>query len=421
MRARISKSTIHGTVKAPSSKSFTLRGLICAALADGTSEIVGPLPADDTEAAREVLGKIGVDIEQGNDAWLVSGGHFKRPHSDLYCRDSAGTLRFMTAVCSLAPGACRLTAGPSLAKRPVGPLIEALKQVGVSCGSDSGFAPVTVKGGSLEGGVAVLPGNISSQFVSALLFVAPLAPQEMSIKLSSTPESKPYVMMTLDCMQSFGVKVRPSPSLRSFKVARQGYRPVKYRVEGDWSSASYPLALGAVAGEVQVNNLNIQSRQADRAMVDLLKKMGADIHTGYDAVKVKKSPLRPLRADLSDCIDLLPTVAALAAVAGGVSELTGISRARLKESDRVSAVKEGLERMGIHVNEGKYSFFIMGGRPRGAVVDSKGDHRIAMAFSILGILAGDTIIEGAECVSKTYPEFWDVLKSMGGEVTLDGK
>jgi 3-phosphoshikimate 1-carboxyvinyltransferase len=407
-------------VKAPSSKSYTLRAQICAALADGTSEIMDPLLADDTEAALEVLGKIGVHIEQGKDAWLISGGHFKQPDSDLNCRDSASTLRFMMAVCSLTPGACRLTAG-RLARRPVGPLIEALKQVGVTCGSNSGFVPVTVEGGSLRGGIAELPGDVSSQYISALLFIAPLAPQEMSIKLSSTPESKPYVMMTLECMQSFGVKVMSSPGLRSLKVARQHYKPISYRVEGDWSSASYPLALGAVAGEAQVRNLNIHSRQADRAIVDLLKRMGADIHTGHDAVSVKKSPLRPLRADLSDCIDLLPTMAALAGAAGGVSELTGIARGRLKESDRVGAVKEGLERMGIHVNEGTDSLFIMGGRPRGAAIDSKGDHRIAMAFSILGVLAGDTVIEDAECVSKSYPEFWDVLISMGGEVTLDGK
>ena len=326
----------------------------------------------------------------------------------------------MTAVCSLVPGTCRLTAG-RLARRPVGPLIEALKQVGVTCGSNSGFVPVTVEGGSLKGGITVLPGDVSSQYISALLFIAPLAPQEMSINLSSPLESKPYVMMTLDCMQSFGVKVRPSPDLRIFEVARQSYKPARYRVEGDWSSASYPLALGAVAGEAQVNNLNIKSRQADRAVLDLLKRMGVHIYTGRDAVAVKKSPLRALRADLSDCIDLLPTVAVMAGAAGGVSELIGIARGRLKESDRVAAVKEGLERMGIHVNEGTDSLFIMGGRPRGAAIDSKGDHRIAMAFSILGVLAGDTIIEDAECVSKSYPEFWDVLKSMGGEVTFDGK
>ncbi|MGA2367212.1 MAG: 3-phosphoshikimate 1-carboxyvinyltransferase [Dehalococcoidia bacterium] len=420
MRALISKSDIQGTVKAPSSKSYTLRGLICAALAEGTSEITSPLPADDTEAAREVLGKIGVRIKNGKDAWLISGGHFKRPDSDLYCHDSAGTLRFMTAVCSLVPGTCRLTAGPSLAKRPVGPLIEALKQVGVNCGAEGGLAPVMVEGG-LKGGLAVLPGDISSQFVSALLFIAPLAPQEMAVKLSSPLESTPYVMMTLDCMKDFGVKIRPGAGLRSFKVARQRYSPARYMVEGDWSSASYPLALGAAAGEAQVNNLNIQSRQADRAMVDLLKRMGADIHTGHDSVTVKKSALKPLKANLSNCIDLLPTIAALCAAAPGVSELSGIERAHIKESDRVAAVKEGLERMGVSVSEGRYSLFIMGGRLKGASIDSKGDHRIAMAFSILGILAGDTIIEGAECVSKTYPEFWDVLKSMGGEVTLDGK
>ncbi|MGA9048661.1 MAG: 3-phosphoshikimate 1-carboxyvinyltransferase [Dehalococcoidia bacterium] len=420
MRALISNSNIQGKVKAPSSKSYTLRGLICAALADGTSEIIGPLPADDTEAARQVLDKIGVRIEEGKDAWLVSGGHFKAPQSDMYCRDSAGTLRFMTAVCSLVPGRCYLTAGPSLARRPIGPLIDALQQVGVNCRAEGGLAPVTVEGG-LRGGTAVLPGNISSQFISALLFIAPLAPQQMSVKLSSPPESTPYVMMTLDCMKEFGVEIRPDADMRNFLVTQKSYKPARYCVEGDWSSASYPLALGAVGGEAQVVNLNMHSRQADRAIVDLLKRMGADIHTGRDCVTVKKSDLKPLKADLSDCIDLLPTVAALCAAAPGVSELSGIERARIKESDRIAAVSEGLARMGVGVSEGRYSLFVMGGRIKGATIDSKGDHRIAMAFSIPAVVAGDTIVEGAECVSKTWPEFWEVLKSMGGEVTLDGK
>ncbi|MHB8085209.1 MAG: 3-phosphoshikimate 1-carboxyvinyltransferase [Dehalococcoidia bacterium] len=420
MRAAISKSDIRGSVKAPSSKSYTLRGLICAALADGTSEIAGPLPADDTEAARQVLNGIGVGIKEGKNAWLVSGGHFKAPQSDLYCRDSAGTLRFMTAVCSLVPGRCRLTAGPSLAKRPVGPLVEALQQVGVNCHAEGGLAPVTIEGG-LKGGMAVLPGDISSQFVSALLFIAPLAPQEMVINLSSPPESTPYLMMTLDCMKEFGVKIRPDAEMRSFKVARQAYKAARYSVEGDWSSASYLLALGAVGGEVQVSNLNIDSRQADRAIVALLKRMGANIHASKNCVTVKKSDLKPLKANLSECIDLLPTVAALCATAPGVSELSGIERARIKESDRIAAVSEGLARMGVGVSEGRYSLFIMGGRLKGAAIDSRDDHRIAMAFSIPAVLAGGTTVEGAECVSKTYPEFWDVLKSMGGEVTLDGK
>jgi 3-phosphoshikimate 1-carboxyvinyltransferase len=278
---------------------------------------------------------------------------------------------------------------------------------------------VTVEGDRLQGGETGLPGDVSSQLVSALLLIAPLAEKGISLVLTPPVESKPYIRMTIGCMKQFGVKVEHSPDFIHYTVSPQTYKPAKYRVEGDWSSAAFLLALGAVAGEVEVSNLSRSSRQADRQIWILLNRMGADIHAGDNSVRVRKSALKAVKADLSDCIDLLPTMAVLAAAAQGVSELTGISRARLKESDRVAAVKEGLERMNISIREEKDTMFITGGVPQGAVIDSKGDHRIAMAFSILGVLAGDTIIEGAECVGKTYPEFWNVLKSLGCKVALD--
>jgi 3-phosphoshikimate 1-carboxyvinyltransferase len=206
-----------------------------------------------------------------------------------------------------------------------------------------------------------------------------------------------------------------------FTVKPQLYKPAHYRAEGDWSSASYLLSLGALAGEVYVSNLSRDSLQADREISAFLSLMGADLRSGGDHVRAKKSQLKALKADLSNCIDLLPTVAVLAAAAQGESILSGISRARLKESDRVAAVKEGLKGMGIPVREERDAMYITGGKPTGGVIDSKGDHRIAMAFSMLGVLAGNTVIEGAECVSKTYPDFWKVLKSLGGEVVLDGQ
>jgi 3-phosphoshikimate 1-carboxyvinyltransferase len=421
MRASVFQSKISGRAAAPSSKSYTLRGLMCAALAAGQSEIERPLYADDTEAGCEVLRKIGVGITGKGSSWLVSGGNFSRPDSELFCRDSAGTLRFITAICSLVPGICRLTAGPSLSRRPIAPLVTALRQLGVNCYTEGGSALVTVEGGRLEGGTAELPGDISSQLVSALLFIAPRAEQGMTIELTTPVESKPYIHMTLDCMKKFGIRVEHSPDYMKFTVKPQAYRPARYSAEGDWSSASYLLSLGAVSGDVYVSNLSRTSLQADREIWAILSGMGADLQVEGDYIRVKKSQLKAIKADLSDCIDLLPTVAALATAAQGESVLSGISRARLKESDRVAAVKEGLKQMGIPVREERDTMYITGAKPAGGVIDSQGDHRIAMAFSILGVLAGNTVIEGAECVSKTYPEFWTVLKSLGGEVFLDGQ
>lgn len=421
MRALISKSTVRGKAEAPSSKSYTLRGLMCASLAKGQSEIVRPLYADDTEAGRDVLQKIGTGIAEKNGSWLVSGGYFREPDSELYCRNSAGTLRFLTAICALVPGTCHLTAGLSLSRRPILPLLTSLRKLGVNCYSEGTEALVTVEGGRLKGGETGLPGDVSSQLVSALLFIAPLAEKGISLELTPPVESKPYIRMTIDCLRQFGIKVEHSPDFIKYKVKPQAYKPARYMVEGDWSSASYLLALGAAAGDVDVSNLSRNSQQADRQIWMMLGKMGADIHAGHTSMRVKKSGLKAIRADLSDCIDLLPTMAVLSAVATGVSELTGISRARLKESDRVAAVKDGLKRMGIAVREEKDTMFITGGAPQGAVIDPVDDHRIAMAFSILGLLAGGTVIEDAGCVDKTYPEFWKVLQGLGGGVVLDGQ
>lgn len=421
MKALISKSEVKGKITAPSSKSYTIRGLMCAALAKGESEIVYPLISDDTQASVNVLSRVGIQVHQGENYWQVIGDDFHESEGELFCGESAATLRFMTAICSLIPGQCRLTAGPSLSKRPVRPLIEALRQLGVNCSCQGDVAPVIVEGSRLGGGVVELPGNISSQFVSALLLISPFAEEDVKIRLTTPLESKAFVLMTLDCLERFGIKVQISPDFKEFEVSKQTYKPTKFIVEGDWSSASYFLALGAVAGEVKVENINVDSSQGDKIILNFLKDMGASVEIDQDSVTVRKSKLSSIRADLSDCIDLLPTVAVLATVADGISEFVGIERARIKESNRVLAVREGLEKMGIRVTEEKDRLTIAGSIPKRAFIDTKGDHRIAMAFSILGSLCGETIISDAECVSKTFPQFWDTLKNIGVEVEINGK
>jgi 3-phosphoshikimate 1-carboxyvinyltransferase len=420
MKASISKSEACGKAAAPSSKSYTIRGLICAALADGKSEIIAPLASDDTTAAINVLKKVGVNIRQQKSSWKVDGGNFKAPAGDLFCGDSAATLRFMTAIGAIVPGVSHLTAGPSLSRRPVKVLIDALQQLGVKSSSNGDFPPVTVEGGKFACGSTSLPGNISSQYVSALLHIAPFAKEGMIVKLTTPLESRPYVMMTLETMHWFGINAVFDENLDKFEISPQKYKPTKYHVEGDWSSASYLLALGAMAGEIEVNNLDMQSLQGDRMLLQYLREMGAHTVVGRTSINIVKSNLKAIKADLTDCIDLLPTMAVLAAVAEGTSVFSGIERARIKESDRVAAVAEGLTRMGIRVETDAKRIKITGGKPKGALVDSKGDHRIAMAFSLLGTVAGDTVIDGAECVTKTWPEYWDVLQNLGVKAVLHG-
>ncbi len=418
MRALISKSNIKGTVGAPSSKSYTIRGLMCAALARGESRIINPLGSDDTEAAFNVLSKLGIQIVQDKDIWKVNGGIFHVPDGELYCRESAATLRFMTAICSLVHSTCYLTAAPPLAVRPIKPLLLALRQLGIDCYYEDKEACVVVKGGRLKGGITEIPGDISSQFVSALLLISGFTTDIMKIKVTTPLESQPFVMMTMECLEEFGVKIKHSMDFREFETVKQRYHAADYNVEGDWSSASYLLTAGALGGETRVENLSPDSLQGDRAILGFLKEMGAVINQNENNIIVKKTDLKAIKADLSDCIDLLPTVAILAAVADGKSEFTGISRARLKESNRVHAVRDGLERMGVTVKEEENKLTVTGSKVKSSVIDTRGDHRIAMAFSLLGLVCGDTVIENAESVSKTYPEYWETLRGIGAKVEL---
>jgi 3-phosphoshikimate 1-carboxyvinyltransferase len=441
MKKIIKKSTLKGTVNVPSSKSMTIRGLMCAALCRGASEIVHPLVCDDTRAAAEVLGKIGVGIQKENDLWRVTGGSLHAAVGELHCGESATTLRFMVAICSLIPGNHTLVGGPSLMKRPVKSLTEALRKLGIKITLGTKTAPpVMIKGGTLSGSQTDIAGNISSQFISALLLIGPFSQVSMSIKLTTPLTSTPYVLMTIWCLKKFGINVKHE--MGNFVVRRQRYVPTRLEVEGDWSSASYFLALGAISeGGITVENLSTSTLQGDRVMLDHLRRMGADVRVDANSVTVSQNKLKAIHADLSDSIDLLPTLVVLAALADGKSEFSGIERARIKESNRVAAVKEGLLKLGIAITEDRDRLTITGlltpvkvddskmtddtheeveekldDEKGPTVIDTHGDHRIAMAFSIFGASQGNVTIEGAECVAKTYPGYWEAFKNAGGEM-----
>ncbi|MDP2956403.1 MAG: 3-phosphoshikimate 1-carboxyvinyltransferase, partial [Longimicrobiales bacterium] len=303
MNVTVRSSTASGSVAAPPSKSMTHRALTLAALARGRSRIRNPLTADDTEATASVLEKLGVGLDRGEE-WVVDGGDLRAPAGELHCGESGTTLRFMAAVCALVDGECRLTGGSSLSTRPVGPLLDALSQLGVTSRSRGGFPPVTIRGtGRIGGGEVRLPGDVSSQFVSALLAVAPLAEAPVEITLTTRLESRPYVAMTMDAMRAFGVEAEASPDMRRLTAPAVPYKAATVTVEGDWSSAAHPLAAGALGGEVTVKGLNAGSSQADKAILPLLSEMGAQVSVSGGSVRVSASGLRGIEADLSDCPD----------------------------------------------------------------------------------------------------------------------
>ncbi len=419
MRVSISRSDLRGSISAPSSKSYTIRGLVCAALAHGETELVHPLASDDTDAALGVLSKLGVTMRRAGDSWLIRGGEIRASRSDLDCRESAATLRFLTAIAATIPGQSRLIASSALALRPIEPLLDALRQLGIECRREE--TAILINGGRITRRSVALPGDISSQFVSALLLIAPLSEDGLTVKLTTNLESRPYVDMTIQCLSQFGITVVPSPDYRRFYALRQTYAPTRYVVEGDWSSASYLLAMGTLSGDVRVQNLNPRSLQGDKALLYFLREMGAQVSKESDAVRTSRSALKPIVANLNESIDLLPTMAVLAAFAEGRSELHGVARARLKESDRIASMAQELRKAGVEVQAGEDQIVILGGNPSGAIFDSHNDHRIAMAMSLIGLACGNTIIEGAECVSKTFPQYWDVLKKLGAKVEIDGR
>jgi 3-phosphoshikimate 1-carboxyvinyltransferase len=417
MIVHIRPSILTGSLTAQPSKSITHRALTLAALAHGRSRIRNPLTADDTEATVSVLQKLGVNIIR-DDEWVIEGGHLQKATSALHCGESGTTLRFVSAICALADGESQLTGGLSLSRRPVGPLLDALSQLGVANESHSGKPPITIKGtGKIRGGKVQLPGDISSQFVSSLLTVAPLAESPIEITLTTKLESRPYVAMTIDTMRAFGIKAEASQNMMQITAPLKPYRSSTVSIEGDWSSASFPLAAAALGGEVTVKGLNVSSSQADKAILPLLGEMGARSSVIGDAVTVASSTLNGIDINMSDCPDLFPIVSALCATSKGESHLTGLGRLRLKESDRVAAMVEGLTHMGAEISCDSDSATIKGSQLHGGEVDPWGDHRIAMSLAVLALHAeGETIIRNAECVSKSYPRFWDDLESLGGRL-----
>jgi 3-phosphoshikimate 1-carboxyvinyltransferase len=415
VQAVVKRSTIEGFFKAPPSKSITHRALICAGLAKGRSIISSPLICDDTLATIEALRRLGVKVWVKGEKIVVDGGELKAPKGEIFCRSSGTTLRFMTAVCSLVGEECRLTGNESLMRRPIEPLLEALRQLGVECRING--MTVSVRG-KPRGGEANVRGDVSSQFISALLLISPQIEGETVISSQTKIHSQPYILLTMGVQSKFGAEVKRINEA-NFKVLPRRYEPATFEVEGDWSSASYILAAAALAGKVIVEGLNPKSLQADKVIVNLIKKMGATVKKERKSMTVEKSPLKPIEFDVSDCPDLFPALSILCSQANGSSLITGIERLKSKESNRIEAMETCLKKMKIKVEREKDAIRIFGSKAYGSRIYPYDDHRIAMACATLALTAeGQTTIEDAECVSKSFPEFWNVMKDLKADVKV---
>lgn len=410
---------IDAVVELPGSKSITNRALVCAALADGDSVLHGALRADDTEAMLEGLGALGVAIEPDWGRHSVGvRGCAGRPPAELAIVDarmSGTTARFLLPLAALGTGTRRVDGAQRLRERPMGPSLDALRSLGAevrAIGSPT-HLPVELIGGSLMGGHVALPGDVSSQFLSGLLLSAPSMPSGLTVRVTTELVSRPYVDMTLAVMSAFGVGA-DHPNDDTWTVAPGTYRGTEYRIEPDASAASYAFAAAVIAGgRVRVEGLGTSSLQGDLAFVGLLREMGADVEQSAHRTTVRSTDaLQGIEADLSQISDTAQTLAVVAAFAATPTRVTGIGFIRGKETDRIAAVVTELRRAGIDATEEPDGFVVRPGPVRPALIQTYDDHRMAMAFALLGLRAPGIEIADPDCVGKTFPGYWSMLDGL---------
>ncbi len=410
-------------VRVPGSKSITNRALLLAALAEGESTLTGALFSDDTRYMAAALNEIGLPVvaEDSGRVLRVTGGGGSWPVSraDLFVGNAGTAMRFLIAALCLGDGRYRIDGSARMRERPIGPLVEALNRLGadVRCELDSGTPPVVIAARGLRGGRTEIDASHSSQFLSALLHVAPYAASDVEIAVGDDLIARPYVAMTLRVMEQFGVAVERD-DLRSFRVtAGQRYHGRDYSIEPDASGAHYFWAAAALSGgRVRVEGIGTDSMQGDVAFVDVLERMGAEVRRGADFVEVRgRGALSGVDVDMNAISDTAPTLAVLGAFATSPVSIRNVRHLRWQESDRLHAVATELHRLGVEVEERDDGITVHPARPRpSAPVHTYDDHRIAMSFALAGLVVDGVRIGDPGCVAKTFPDYFERLEGLRG-------
>jgi 3-phosphoshikimate 1-carboxyvinyltransferase len=414
MKKSITPSRVEGRVQAPPSKSMTQRAIAAALLVEGRSEVRNPSSCEDAQAASRIAEGLGAEITRRPGVLSIKGG-FQPATGELDCGESGLCLRLFSPIAALASSAIRLDGRGSLKGRPVGMMEKPLTELGVRCSTVNGFPPVSVEG-PLQGGEVEVDGSLSSQFVSGLLMALPLA-RNSSILTVRGLTSRAYVDLTINVLKTFGVRVSNDRHERFDVEGQQSYSPSVIAVEGDWSGAAFFLVAGAIAGCVEVTDLELQSLPPDRRILEALAASGARLGFDSGVVRVEGGNLRAFSFDASDSPDLFPPLAVLASRCPGTSRLSGVRRLRFKESDRASVLAKELAGLGIDIRIDGDGLDIRGGNFAGGTVDPHRDHRIAMAGAIAALTAEAQVeIRDSECVSKSYPDFFEDLKKIGAKI-----
>jgi 3-phosphoshikimate 1-carboxyvinyltransferase len=409
------EAPIDVAVSVPGSKSFTNRALVVSSLAEGKSRLSNVLHSDDTRYMMSHLRTLGISLQASDDQVEIEGrgGDFAPVQASLFCGNAGTTVRFLTALCALVPGTQVVTGDQRMQARPLSDLVDALSGLGADLEAVNGCPPVTVRSGVLRGGGVQVRARLSSQYLSALLMIAPYAQQPVSLEVSGEVVSESYVELTLDVMAAFGVAVE-RPDTRRFDIPRRCYQGRAFAIEGDATSAGYWWALAALtSGRVTVKNVQPSSHQGDVEFLHILERMGCTITRGQGVTVQGPRRLKsPGVVAMNRLPDGVMTLAVLAALAEGETRIVNVANLRIKESDRLAALVTELGRIGIAAEELPDGLRIQGGRPHGADIETYADHRMAMSFAILGTRVPGMRIGTPECVSKSYPTFFEQLRAL---------
>ncbi|HJU95332.1 MAG TPA: 3-phosphoshikimate 1-carboxyvinyltransferase [Nitrososphaera sp.] len=422
----VRSSRLNGSVRCPSSKSYSHRAIAIASLADQPSTIMHALMARDTLATLSGCTALGADIKYSATKIRIKGSHsFNPPENVINAENSGTTIRILTAMSGLVrKGYTVLTGDQSLRSRPMQPLLDALRQLGVEAYStkENGTPPIIVKGGGIKGGTTVVNGSISSQFISALLIAGIYANSEILIKVRGRIVSKPYILATLATMKYFGVSIDHSPDMLEYYIKNTRYHGTRFEVPSDFSTAALVLAAGALAGEkLRISGLNFEMPQGDSRIIDVLKKMGCRIIVKEENGEVLITGADRLEGgdfDLEDTPDLLPVVSVLALKATSPVTITGVAHARAKETDRVSNIAVELRKFGADINEFHDGLKIAAPMViKNAALEAHDDHRLFMAFTIASMLTEKSTVAGAQSVDVSYPNFISDMKNIGARIS----
>ncbi len=404
-------------IQVPGSKSISHRMMICAALADGTSEILNALDSEDLSYTCQALRHMGADIKKGPGQCNTVkgfGGHPVPRDEPIYLGNSGTSMRLLAGIAALGNTPYTLTGDERMCQRPMNELLDALNRIQIKAYSrnNNGTPPVVIQGSRRTGGRTRIDCSRSSQYLSALLMAGAIFEQGLTIELIGPPVSQPYIDLTLDVMAQFNVTAH-QVSKTMYKVpGKQKYTPGKKVVEPDMSNAGYFWAAGAVTGtKIGVDNIG-NSLQGDLKQVDILAKMGCKVEKEGRVLSVQGGTLKGITVDMSQTPDAVPAIAVVAAFAKGTTRIEHIGHLRIKECDRIDAVCSQLSKMGISVSQGPDWMEITGGSPKGARIETFNDHRIAMAFSVAGLKVAGVEIENPSCVEKSFPTYWQLYDAL---------